>query len=87
MPNQTKNHTSPLTLGSIRYETVRLRPYQLNAAICLVCNNLLISEHVHDFVACDCGNLAVDGGLEYLKRSWGGRGWRELSLETGEDVT
>lgn len=39
-----------------------------NKALCLVCNTLIESKHVHDYVTCPCKNLSVDGGLEYLKR-------------------
>ena len=40
-----------------------------NAAKCLICEEVIESKHVHDFVTCKCGNLSVDGGLEYVKRS------------------
>lgn len=39
-----------------------------NKAKCLICGNIIQSKSVHDFVTCACGNLSVDGGLEYLKR-------------------
>lgn len=40
-----------------------------NAARCLACDEIVESRHRHDFVSCGCGAIAVDGGLEYLKRS------------------
>lgn len=40
-----------------------------NAAYCLKCDTYIISTHVHDYRSCNCGNIAVDGGNEYLKRS------------------
>lgn len=40
-----------------------------NAAGCLLCGDVIESETVHDFKSCSCGNLSVDGGLEYSKRS------------------
>ena len=40
-----------------------------NSAICLKCNVEIESKHVHDYVVCECGNIAVDGGNHYLKRS------------------
>jgi len=40
-----------------------------NRAFCLECNTEIESTHRHDFVRCPCGNLAVDGGKDYLKRS------------------
>ena len=38
-----------------------------NAARCLECGDLLESRSKHDFVQCTCGNLFVDGGLDYLR--------------------
>lgn len=39
-----------------------------NAAGCLLCGDVIESETTHDFRTCSCGNLSVDGGLEYIKR-------------------
>lgn len=39
-----------------------------NAARCSVCDDFIESKHVHDFVWCKCGAIAVDGGREYLRR-------------------
>lgn len=41
-----------------------------NRAKCLLCGQIIESTHRHDFVSCKCGNLHVDGGLDYLKRSF-----------------
>jgi hypothetical protein len=40
-----------------------------NRARCLACGDILESTSVHDFVTCSCGNVSVDGGHDYLKRS------------------
>lgn len=40
-----------------------------NIAECLKCGDVIESKHRHDFVTCSCGNLSVDGGKDYLKRS------------------
>ncbi len=40
-----------------------------NSAKCLSCNEEIESRHRHDFVQCTCGNVAVDGGKDYLRRS------------------
>ncbi len=45
-----------------------MRKLTRNAARCTKCGVILESKHRHDFVMCACGN-AVDGGLDYLKRS------------------
>jgi len=39
----------------------------MNAAICMVCGDLLHSEHVHAFRACKCGAIFIDGGDEYKR--------------------
>lgn len=39
-----------------------------NKAKCAKCGDVIISKHVHDYVPCSCGAIAVDGGNEYLKR-------------------
>ena len=41
-----------------------------NSAKCLKCNTEIVSEYTHDYVSCPCGSLSVDGGKEYLKRSY-----------------
>jgi len=45
-----------------------------NSAKCLNCNEEVESKHRHDFARCSCGNIAVDGGRDYLKRSFGSLG-------------
>lgn len=42
----------------------------LNAISCIKCGDLIVSRTIHDYKACSCGAVAVDGGLEYMKRSW-----------------
>ena len=51
-----------------------------NAAKCLVCNEVVESKHRHDFAICKCGNVAVDGGKDYLKRSVRGKGIKDMSV-------
>jgi hypothetical protein len=41
-----------------------------NSVICKKCGDVIYSRHRHDFVTCKCGNVAVDGGQEYLRRSY-----------------
>lgn len=50
---------------SVQVETKRIKK---NAARCLNCGDVIESIHVHDYVTCSCGTIAVDGGREYLKR-------------------
>lgn len=39
-----------------------------NAARCRRCGSEIESQHRHDYVACSCGAIAVDGGREYIRR-------------------
>lgn len=41
----------------------------LNAVQCLKCGDVIVSTHRHDFRGCSCGQIAVDGGLEYTRRA------------------
>ena len=40
----------------------------VNKIQCKKCKDIIESEHVHDFKWCKCRSIAVDGGLEYLRR-------------------
>lgn len=40
-----------------------------NRAKCKLCEAVVESRHVHDLVECGCGEISVDGGLEYFKCS------------------
>ena len=42
-----------------------------NSVRCTLCGDNIFSSHVHDFVTCKCGNISVDGGQDYLRRSGG----------------
>lgn len=39
-----------------------------NGVKCRICGDVIESKHVHDFVSCSCGNVSVDGGLDYPRR-------------------
>lgn len=55
-----------------------------NRAKCLICGDVIESLHLHNFVRCSCGNLFVDGGLDYARRGWLEDRWEELSVyDTG----
>ena len=53
-----------------------------NPARCRGCGETVTSTHTHDLVSCRCGNLYVDGGLEYTRRGTtvDGPGFDELSI-------
>ena len=40
----------------------------VNKIQCNKCKDIIESKHVHDFQRCSCKSIAVDGGLEYLRR-------------------
>ena len=41
-----------------------------NSIKCNLCGEILVSESVHDFKFCKCGTVAVDGGNDYLRRTY-----------------
>ena len=41
-----------------------------NKIECKNCGDIIESKNVHNFVQCTCENVAVDGGKEYLKRTF-----------------
>lgn len=41
-----------------------------NAAKCKLCGEVIESRYRNDFVTCECGNLSVDGGLDYIRRGF-----------------
>lgn len=56
-----------------------------NKARCKKCGDIIESKHVHDYVKCKCGAIAVDGGHYYLRRSYPGGNYKDyiedLSVE------
>ena len=45
-------------------------PIKINKIQCNHCGDIIVSKNVHDYVRCGCGKVAVDGGTEYLSRSY-----------------
>lgn len=41
-----------------------------NAIRCKHCSETIESVNVHDYVTCSCGACSVDGGHDYLRRSY-----------------
>lgn len=39
-----------------------------NSAKCLKCGDKIISKYRNDYITCSCGNVSVDGGLDYCRR-------------------
>lgn len=40
----------------------------INRIKCKRCGEVITSEYSHDLKWCRCGDVAVDGGMDYLKR-------------------
>lgn len=43
-----------------------------NAIRCNHCGDVIESTYRHEYVQCSCGKVAVDGGHDYLRRSYSG---------------
>ena len=41
-----------------------------NAIQCKLCGDIIESTYRHEYVQCKCGACAVDGGHDYLRRSF-----------------
>ena len=51
---------------------------------CKLCGNVIESTSRHNYVECTCGLCSVDGGYDYLRRSYEEDCYIELSIT--EDV-
>lgn len=58
----------------------------VNKIRCNKCGDEIESTHRHDFKFCKCGAVAVDGGLDYLRRCGDLKGFTELSECDGETL-
>jgi hypothetical protein len=45
-----------------------------------MCHDEPYSANRHDFKRCECGNIAVDGGMDYLRRVGGEDGFEDISI-------
>ena len=50
-----------------------------NKARCKKCGDIIESKTRHDYKWCSCGNCAVDGGHDYLRRCWKTDDWEDIS--------
>lgn len=48
------------------------RPMATNIAKCKSCGDVIESKHRHDFQACKCGDIFIDGGKDYIRFGWPG---------------
>lgn len=57
-----------------------------NQAKCLRCGDTPFSAHGHDFRHCSCGAMAVDGGMNYLRRLGSPGDIEEMSIVIDDEV-
>jgi len=57
-----------------------------NQAECLKCGDKPFSAHRHDFKRCECGEIAVDGGDEYLRRLGNPNNMKDMSIIVPESL-
>lgn len=57
-----------------------------NQVECLLCGDKPYSAHRHDFKYCKCGNIAVDGGCDYLRRVGSIENYKEMSISIPESI-
>ena len=55
-----------------------------NMARCKKCGEVIESKHRHDFVWCKCGTIAVDGGLDYIRRGFRADRFEDVGEELSE---
>lgn len=60
--------------------TYDLRHIVSNQVECKNCGDRPYSASVHDFKYCKCGDIAVDGGQDYLRRVGNIKGYNDLSI-------
>lgn len=57
-----------------------------NQIKCNKCLDVIFSAHVHNCVSCGCGAVSVDGGTQYLKRSFTrGTDYTEMSISISQE--
>lgn len=58
-----------------------------NMIRCRKCGDIIESRYTHDYIFCSCGAIAVDGGHDYLKRSYrdSNDDYEELSIYCEND--
>jgi len=72
MNNDVFDYHSIVNIDTPKKERKRLNVGDLyiNAATCNKCGDHIRSKNRHDYVACKCGNISVDGGSCYIKRGF-----------------
>ena len=60
-----------------------------NAIQCNNCGDIIESQYRHDYVQCKCGECAVDGGHDHLRRCYvrGSKGFKDLSENNRNQIS
>lgn len=53
--------------------------------VCEKCFSMIQSIHVHDFKECNCGDIFIDGGREYIR--WGAKDGAKYHFVDENNVT
>lgn len=81
MTNQTYRDLCPQGTPEAERRKHNIGDVFLNQAKCLLCGDVITSNHRHDFVTCSCGKLSVDGGSHYARRLFrASEEWEEMSV-------
>lgn len=56
-----------------------------NCIRCKFCGDIIESRYTHEYKQCSCGRVAVDGGLEYIRRTGEPEDFEELSEYEDDD--
>ena len=67
-------------------EVVDMRKIIKNTIQCKLCGEIIESTYRHEYVECKCGACAVDGGHDYLRRSFKDKDCY-IDLSETEDVS
>ena len=57
-----------------------------NAAVCSKCDDEVWSATRHDYRECKCGAIAVDGGLDYVRRVGDMSSFIDRSVYVSEEI-
>ncbi len=58
-----------------------------NRAKCLICEDVVFSASRHDFKSCKCGNIFVDGGMDYIRHGYeDALAYKNLSVEIEDEL-
>ena len=57
-----------------------------NQIRCKRCGDEPYSAHRHDYKSCKCGAVAVDGGMDYLRRTGNPEDYEDLSHEMEDAI-